>query len=168
MVPVGKSRFALVSPEDEHLVRDLRWYASERRTGCCYAIRDRVPLRCEETGAVNIGTLYMHRLIIGASRGQVVDHINGDGLDNRRENLRLASRSQNAAHSPRRARPASGFRGVYYAGPHRWKVVVTYNRADIRGGTFDCKLEAARKYDEMAREFFGEFAVLNFPERQSA
>lgn len=108
-------------------------------------------------------TVYMHRLIMGAKKGQEVDHIDGDGLNNSRENLRIASRSQNCANR-KSYKPKSGFRGVY-AQPYgqTWQVKISVNGRMIRGGNFSNPEDAALRYDELAREHFGEFATLNFP-----
>lgn len=96
-----------------------------------------------------------------AVRGQIVDHINGNGLDNRRENLRLATARENALNSrPRKGR--SKFKGVYLDTLRgNWYVQI---RAKGRGryvGSFWSELDAARAYNKAALEHYGEFARLN-------
>lgn len=98
------------------------------------------------------------RVILGAKAGDVVDHINGNPWDNRRENLRLCSQSDNRANSRVRKGHKTGFKGVSING--------TRFQATFKGeylGTFDSASEAAAAYDEAARQEFGEFAAVNFP-----
>lgn len=114
-------------------------------------------------------SVLLHRLLLNAPKESEVDHINGDGLDNRRSNLRLATRAQNAANTIVRKRHStkpSRFRGVHWAP----RGLAGYWVAQIRiEGKFRhlgyCKDEeqAARLYDDAAFEAHGEFATLNFP-----
>lgn len=108
-------------------------------------------------------TVYMHRIVMGAGPGQVVDHIDRDTLNNTRANLRFATNALNAVN--RMIRPnRSGFRGVYLH--HRNYVAeAQINGRRVRRVGFASPADAALAYDEIARELFGEFAQLNFPER---
>jgi hypothetical protein len=147
--------FVLISDEDRPLLRH-KWRVIRPDGVKPYA-----------AATIDSRTVYLHRLVMGAQRGQEVDHINGDGLDNSRENLRLATRSQNCAN---RAgyKPKSGFRGVYqHSNGEGWQVKLTVNGRHIRGGSYRCVNEAARAYDDLARQHFGEFAILNFPEQET-
>lgn len=109
--------------------------------------------------------LYMHREILGAPKGVDVDHINKDCLDNRRCNLRLATRSQNLANgTPSTQRKVSRFRGVLRKGSRRWYAEVSVRGTRTRSGPFSTDEQAAIARDAMAREAYGEFATLNFPE----
>lgn len=99
---------------------------------------------------------YLHHIIMGTPPvGRVVDHINGDRKDCRRSNLRFATHSQNAQNTMRRGAPRSGYQGVQKTA-EGYRASVTLNL-----GTFDTAEEAARAYDEKAREIFGEFAMTN-------
>jgi len=105
----------------------------------------------------------LHRLILKVSHNEAVDHINGDGLDNRRCNLRVASASQNGAN---RGIPdvekTSRFKGVHYnEAVKRWCARIGYQGTHIGLGAFDNELEAARAYDEAAKQHFGQFAMTN-------
>ena len=102
-------------------------------------------------------SLYMHKLLMGGL-GEV-DHINGNGFDNRRINLRKATRQQNAMNQ-HRVSPTTGFRGVYL------KKGGFYAGLEIKGkgihlGIYKTAKEAAKAYNEGARKYFGEFAYLN-------
>lgn len=106
-------------------------------------------------------TVYLHRYITQAPQHLVVDHINGDGLDNRRCNLRLCTIGQNNA--ARRTAGASGLRGVEKVGT-RWRAYIGHNRRNLHLGSFASSEAAARAYDAAALEAYGEFARLNFPD----
>ena len=105
----------------------------------------------------------MHRFILGLPRGdkRVVDHINGDGLDNRRSNLRLCTRGQNLMNKKPNRKGSSAFKGV---SKRRDKFVtkIRLGGKDFHIGTFTSEVEAAKAYDHKARELFGEFAWCNF------
>ena len=110
--------------------------------------------------------LLMHRLILDAPDHLEVDHIDGDGLNNRRSNLRLATKSQNASNR-RVIKPgkSSQYRGVCWnkkAG--LWQASAHANRKGVYLGVFEREEDAAVAYDQFAADTFGEFAVLNFPE----
>lgn len=102
-----------------------------------------------------------HRLVMSAQKGQIVDHRNRNGLDNRRENLRLCTSSQNHANTPKQKNNTSGYKGVFRARSGRWIARVTVNRAMRHLGTFDDAWDAAQAYNAAALEAWGEFAYLN-------
>lgn len=113
-------------------------------------------------------TVRMHRLIMDAPAGAEVDHIDGDPLNNSRENLRLCNRAQNMANRRKftRGKSASKFIGV---SPLRGKTTTTWcARIRIDGknthiGSYPTEETAARAYDDFARRVHGQFARLNFP-----
>src|SRR6185369_1147212 len=105
---------------------------------------------------------YLHRIIADAKPGQIVDHINGDTLDNRRSNLRLCTTAENNRNT-RGKNPKSGFKGVYpQFGTNTWQAKITVAGKVLCLGTFKEKEDAAKCYDLAAREHFGEFARTNF------
>jgi hypothetical protein len=105
----------------------------------------------------------MHRLILGAPDDMHVDHVNGNGLDNRRNNIRIASRAENMANRKKHKNNTSGFMGVWQAASGRWRARLWHNNKRHNLGTYDTREEAAHAYDAMARKLHGEFATLNFP-----
>ena len=95
-----------------------------------------------------------------------VNHINENGLDNRRENLMVVTRSQHKMLVRKRKKYTSRYKGVSWAKrDKKWKVQITINWKQIYLGLFNSELEAAKAYDEAAKELFGEFAKLNFNKR---
>ncbi len=110
----------------------------------------------------------MHRQILGLDPedSRDVDHINKYGLDNRRENLRICSRSENMYNQGIRSNNSSGFKGVYFYKEHRyarpWQAFITVAKRRKHIGYFASALEAAIAYDENALKLHGEFASLNF------
>jgi hypothetical protein len=106
----------------------------------------------------------MHRQIMQAPAGLDVDHINGDRLDNQRGNLRIATRQQNCWNTTKRkGNYTSPYKGVSWR-RGQWAAYITVSNRQRPLGKFADPIEAARAYDCAAREMFGEFAYLNFPE----
>ncbi len=98
---------------------------------------------------------------LGPGDRLTVDHINGDPLDNRRENLRIATRQENQRN--RRGWGRSGFKGVLFrAKRQRWEAYIQVGTRVFSRARHTAE-EAAIAYDDMAREHFGQFARLNFP-----
>ncbi len=110
-------------------------------------------------------TIYMHRLIMNTPKGMDTDHINGDKLDNQRENLRIVNRSKNMMNTKsHKDSKTSNYKGVSYSTRDKiWKAQITYNYKHYYLGGFKTELEAARTYDMKAKEIFGEYAVFNIP-----
>ena len=94
-----------------------------------------------------------------------IDHINNNGLDNRKANLRLATPAQNARNRRKTAaKTYSKYKGVsYHAGQRKWSAAIRVNGQYKYFGLFQNEIDAAKAYDEAARKYHKEFAVLNFP-----
>lgn len=120
-------------------------------------------VRAIKSGKRDGRKIYMHREVMGFPEKQV-DHRNGNKLDNRKSNLRVCTGSQNLANQGLTARNKTGFKGVCWHKPSKkWMSCIQVKRKTIYLGLFLTKVDAARAYDEAAREYFGEFAWLNFP-----
>lgn len=104
-------------------------------------------------------TVYMHRQIMNAPDGAQVDHINGNSLDNRRENLRFATNSENRANAAKHS-GRSQYKGVT-RDHDRWRARIVKDRRVTNIGTFSSEVEAALAYDARARVMFGPFARVN-------
>lgn len=153
-----KGKIALIDDADLPLVNRWKWGYVPRSNGVGgYVAR-------WESGGSSRTTIYLHRQLMNAQPCQQVDHINGDGLDNRRSNLRLCSQSQNFANRrilPQRSLP---YRGVYYDKRRsNYFAAIKVNGKSYRLGTFTNPKDAALAYDKAAQSHFGDFASLNFP-----
>ena len=127
--------------------------------GLWYAIRGRLPEEQDRSGKV--APVLMHRYLLQANPGERVDHQDGNGLNNRRENIRKATSSQNGMNARAQVGGSSKFKGVWR--PTRWRAEIRVNYKTIHLGSFATEEEAAHAYDEAARRLFGEFARVNFP-----
>ena len=157
-IPLSQGHVAVVDEVDYERVARYRWTVMKQKKKDGYRFYAR---RNYKRGGKQ-QTEYLHRFVLGAAPGQLVDHVNGDGLNNSRSNLRIATPSRNTANSTRNV-GQSGYRGVwrrekdncYEAGIRvsgRWKYL----------GQFNDAAAAAKAYDAAAREYFGDFAHLNF------
>lgn len=160
-IPLTRGLVTLLDADDEHLVAGRSWCAvpSPLAAQTWYA-------QSHEPGTGKHGkSIRMHQAILKVPPGWHVDHINGDGLDNRRANLRPSTPSQNAFNSALFRHNTSGFRGVSFDRRYRrpWLASIKIDGKFIRLGRFDSAEEAALAFDEAARQFRGEFARFNFP-----
>ena len=162
----GQGKYAVVDDQDYDWLSSYRWHV-DNHVGAGYASRSQhVNLGRNRYTAVSIR---MHREIMGAHAGQMVDHVNGDTLDNRRCNLRFCSHAGNlqnvgkTAHRKGRL-TTSQYKGVYWRSDRNcWTAKIMANRKTQSLGTYATEQEAARAYDEAARVLHGEFARLNLP-----
>jgi phage-related protein len=137
-----QGKVALIDDAD-YLVSQFKWYAAKNRN-VWYARNNKIQK-------------YMHQLIMGDG----YDHINGNGLDNRRSNLRSATVSQNACNAPPQKNSTSKFKGVDWDGIRQWRARIRISSKDIWLGRYDLEQEAALAYDKAALTYHGDFAWLN-------
>jgi len=159
-IALTRGKYAIVDAADYDKLSRYKWQAFKGR-GCFYACRKSW---CKAEKKYEM--VWMHRLIINAPDGLFVDHINHDGLDNRKENLRPATRGQNRCNSRlSKGKKSSQYKGVYRRkNKNRWSASIHHNNKYIWLGYFDDERSAAKAYDKAARRYHGEFAVLNSPE----
>lgn len=105
---------------------------------------------------------YMHRLILAVVKSQQIDHKDHNGLNNRRDNLRLCNGSENGYNKPPALNNSTGYKGVhYYKKRDNYQVNIVVGKKRIHGGYFKKIEDAAKKYNELALKYHGEFAYLN-------
>lgn len=150
--PIGRGARTLISEDDLELVSQHKWCINKKEAG-------------KKTSYVRLmdDSKKLHQLLMGeAPEGHVIDHINGDGLDNRRENLRFCTHGENHANESKRQGGSSVFKGVGYdASREKWSAKLMVNGQTRNLGRFDREVDAARAYDDAALAVFGKHARLN-------
>lgn len=153
-IELTRGKVALVDDDDYDELKQYRWTAVVYG-GIWYALR--------WNGS---GTTLMHRQILKAPPEFTVDHINHDGLDNRRANIRLATTAENNRNKRMKRNKASGYKGVSYRlnRTKPWRAEISMNGKRIHIGYYETSTDAALAYDKKAKELFGEFALTNLGE----
>lgn len=160
----------LVDDDDYELVSRHTWHVVvSGNTKKTYYAKTNLP---RDKNGKRRSPMCMHRLIMKCEPGdgKIIDHKDGDGLNNTKENLRFATQSQNQMNKGKTNRSKTGYLGVYDCGDSTTnKYIARVNKDGVRHhvGRFSCKIEAAKARDKMAKEIHGEFARLNFPEEEN-
>lgn len=145
-----QNKVALIDDEDWELVKNYKWSAQKGKNDTFYA--------------VTTITVPMHQLIMGI-KDQAIDHINGNGCDNQKINLRTATSQQNSFNRRKRSGCSSLYKGVCWSKKaKKWRAYLTKDQHYLSLGYFKDEKEAARAYDRAALIHFGSFARLNFNE----
>ena len=153
-IQLTQGKVALVDDEDFERVNEHKWYAQKgKNTWYAYRRSPRMSAK-------------MHRFIMNTPKELLVDHIDSNGLDNRRCNLRECSAQQNCMNTRISKRNTSGFKGVcWHKRDKNWYARIGFNKKKVFLGCYSLAVDAAKAYDAKAAELFGSFAKLNFPER---
>ena len=139
----------LIDDEDFSKIKDYKWHI---HTGKCkYKYLSSI---------IDKKLILLHRLITNCPRGREVDHINNDGLDNRKCNLRICTHSENIMNSKRNSRNTTGFKGVSLVG-RKFLAQLVVNKKYIYIGIFNTITSATRAYNNAAIKYHGEFAQIN-------
>jgi hypothetical protein len=155
---LGDDEWTIVEPADYYRFGHLNWQLKASRKQF-YAVR------FAKIGPYRSKLLNLHREIMNNPKGLLVDHRNCCTLDNRRANLRIATRSQNAQNVPKRENTSSRFIGVgLHKRDKKWYAFIGYEGKRIWLGYFDNEIDAARAYDRAALKYYGEHARINFSE----
>jgi hypothetical protein len=156
-IPLTRGKTAIVDDADYEWLSQWKWCAGVGGSGTkCYAVRH------QGTGIKKRKMVLMHRIITNTPDGMECDHINGNSLDNRRENLRICTHMENIRNRPLSKNNTTGYKGVV-SRRGRYMVTIRLDYKRIYLGDFDTAEEAACAYDEAAKRYYGVFAKLNFP-----
>lgn len=148
-IPLTNGGFTQVDDKDYQVLKDFKWAITKR-----YVYKTK-PFQLK-------GEKRMHRIIMKAQKGQEVDHIDGNPLNNQRSNLRLCSKAQNRANRKLNANNKSGYKGVSWHIPtQKWLAHIKHNYKTYHLGLFLNKHEAAAVYNKYAIKFHGLYARLN-------
>ena len=142
-IKLTQGKYALVDDEDYEELNKYTWCYNKG-----YAFRWRS----------GVGMYYMHREILGTPKGVYTDHINSNGIDNRRKNLRMCTQQQNTWNKKVRNDSKSGIKGVSPSKNNRWVAKIRSNKIIYHLGTFNSKKAASLAYRKKAKELYGEFA----------
>ena len=155
-IPLGRGRVAIVDDEDFDYLSQYKWFLQSSKGR--YVQR--------HNNEKKRGKIYMHREILPCPSGMMIDHINGNGLDNRKCNLRVATQSQNNSNQPKQKRNICRFKGICVDKKNGgWRAQISINGETKNLGHFLDDESAARAYNDAARKQFGEYARLNeFPD----
>ncbi len=150
-IPLSRGKVAFIDSIDFDKVSKYKWYARAGKNGIFYA-----------TSTLH-KNIHMHRLILDVTnRFDFVDHINHDGLNNCRSNLRVVNNKENMYNSKSRKNTSSKFKGVHWnKEKQRWTSQITADKKTIHVGHFKSEIEAAIAYNEKAKILHGQFAFLN-------
>lgn len=154
LIPLTRGKFAKVDDDDFEYLNQWKWYCDRKGYAC-------------RAGGIEIkrNTIRMHREIIKTPKGMLTDHIDRDRLNNCKSNLRICLFSGNSANTGLTKNNTTGYKGIAFMGGkvNKWKARIKFNCKLYHIGCFKTKEEAAMAYDKKAKELFGEFACLNFP-----
>jgi hypothetical protein len=151
-IELSQGKVAIVDDQDYEWLSQWKWYYCKG-----YAVRKAPREKKRER------VIQMHREILKTPVGMETDHINHNTIDNRRENLRACSHTQNQGNSKIRIDNTSGFKGVSFSKlSKKWCSTIRYGKFRKNLGLYDRPEDAAIAYDRAAKEYFGEFARLNF------
>lgn len=149
-IPLTQGKVAIVDDEDFELLNQYKWVA--HWNGRNWYAR----------GSNGKPQLYMHRFILKARRGRWVDHINSNGLDNRRSNIRTCSPVQNNQNQRIKVGGTSKYKGVSYDKINKkWRASINVKKRFINLGRFKTEIEAATAYNRAAKRHFHQFAHIN-------
>jgi hypothetical protein len=162
LIRLSQGLYAKVDPEDFYELIKYKWYAC-KSSRTYYA--SRIEITKKQRKCVSMHRFVMSEALKGYGIEMQVDHINGDGLDNRKVNLRLATAAQNSRNRRQCRGKSSRYKGVSFIRPKgKFVAEITFNGKRMSLGHFESEAEAAKAYDEAAKKHHKEFACLNFPD----
>jgi len=153
IIPLTQGKATLVDDEDFEFLNQFKWYAHKCRN--TYYVQRGYK---KEDG--KLGNIHMHRIIMDIKNNKQIDHIDHNGLNNQKSNLRICNHKQNMRNSTGFGK--SKFKGINLQRGKYFAAHISINGKTKHLGSFKTEIEAAKKYDEAAKMYYGEFANLNF------
>lgn len=156
LIPLNRGRVAIVDAQDYERLNKFKWYLVTKTASSKNGYA-----KTQKNGKA----IAMHRYLTNCPKGLVVDHIDHNGLNNTKANLRICTQKQNTYNNSGQYGKTSKYKGVCkIKGTNKFRATITNNYKSIQIGVFGNEREAAKAYDAAARKYHGEFAYLNFPE----
>jgi hypothetical protein len=148
------NHIVLIDDEDYDKIKDYKWYIVKDHRN--YYVMKTQKNHC------NLSTIRMHTIFMNPPKGLQVDHINGNGLDNRKCNLRIVTPQQNQMNKCKQINSSSIYKGVHWETKRqKWRTQIYFKYHRYYLGYYKSEIEAAVAYNEKAKELFGEYARLN-------
>ncbi len=154
-IPLTQGKFALVDDQDYEWLNQWKW--------CCHTSKRKSYVERVQIIDGKRFSISMHRLILGLEQGdgKLADHLDSDGLNNQRHNIRVCDYNVNNWNRKVRHDAASQYKGVSIYRKTKWKATINFNGKQYWLGSFDCQIKAAKAYNEAATKYHGQFAKLN-------
>lgn len=156
-IPLTQGKFAIVDDEDYRHLIQWKWYLY-RAGNKQYAVRN-ISWR-SNTGMLKRRIIRMHRVIMHPPKNRYIDHINHNGIDNRKSNMRNCTSRENQGNRLVSNHCSSKYKGVNRH-DGKWQARIGYKYKQLYIGFYDTEIEAAEAYNQKAIEIFGEFAKVN-------
>jgi len=153
-IKLNQGKFTQVDDEDYEYLNQWKWYIAINKSRL-YVIR-----KSNKNEICKGKTILMHRIILNVPSGLETDHIDHNGLNNQKSNLRICTHSQNQMNCTGRGK--SKYLGVSFHLNKYWIAHIKYKNKYIHLGLFNNEKDAATAYDEAAKKYHGKFANLNF------
>lgn len=163
----GNMKIIKLTQGERTLIDDEDYDKVIKHSWCVHKNPKKHTIKKYAKARINKRNVYLHRFLLKPDSKILIDHINRDGLDNRRKNLRLVTASQNSMNSTGRVHTRkSKYKGVsWIRRDEKWAAKIEINNKKIILGVFNSQIQAARVYDKKAKELFGQYARLNFPKK---